>query len=136
MDADPPAGFSLVRRGPFTTFVGPILQFDASPPGRVRLGLRVNDNHINTMGYLHGGMAATLADSAMARALVFLLKPKAVTLNLSIDYEGGVRLADWLEADAWVEHEDGEFGHTACEMRVGEEVRLRASAVFRILRRT
>lgn len=135
MTAEPPEGYTRVDRAPFVNFVGPLYQAIAPPPGRVRLGLRVTGHHVNTMGGLHGGMAATMADSAMARALVFQLNRKAVTMRLSVDYVDSVREGDWVDVEAWVAAEDGEFGHTACEISVGGEVRMRGEAVFRILRR-
>ena len=66
--AETPPGFVHVLRAPFINHVGPLLQAVENAPGEMCLGLRVSLVHTNTMGLMHGGMIATLCDSAMARA--------------------------------------------------------------------
>lgn len=132
--ADPPPGFVYVSRAAFVNHVGPIFQADSDPPGKVRLGLRIADVHTNTMGFLHGGMLATVADSAMARALFSKLKRRSVTLRMTVDYLDAVRIGDWLELAAELAFDDGEFGHTAFTASAGGELKARGEAVFRLLK--
>lgn len=130
-----PAGFVHVARAPFVNHVGPLLQAEHDPPGEMTLGLKVDQVHTNTMGFMHGGMIATVCDSAMARAAVFLLNRRTVTLRMAMEYFDPIKRGDWLTAHGRVVDQDGEVAHTECLVRVGGEVRARGTGVFRLLRR-
>ena len=56
--------------------------------GRVVFAGEPSDNHLNPMGVVHGGYAATLLDSCMTCAVQSALKPglSATTLDLNIHY--------------------------------------------------
>jgi acyl-coenzyme A thioesterase PaaI-like protein len=131
---DPPAGFEYLPRAPFINHVGPIYQAIDNAPGAILLGLRVALVHANTMGLMHGGMAATLADSAMARSSVNFLKRRMVTLKMTMEYLDAIRVGDWLEIDGRLAEHDTDFAHTTCELRVGGKARVKASGLFRLLK--
>ncbi len=142
MAADPPPGpppdppgFVHVLRAPFINHVGPLLQAEVNEPGHMTLGIRVGEVHINTMGFMHGGMIATLCDSAMARSTFAKLQRRTVTLRMALEYFDPILRGDWLEAHARLVSEDGEVAHTECEVRVGDALRARGTAVFRLLRK-
>jgi len=143
MAADPPPeippeirnGFVHVLRAPFINHVGPLLQAVENPPGTMTLGLQVETIHINTMGFMHGGMIATVCDSAMARSLVSKLQRRTVTLRMGIEYFDPVRQGDWLEAHARLVDHDEDVAHTECRVTVAGAMRARATAVFRLLRK-
>lgn len=131
---DPPGGFEYKPRAAFINHVGPIYQAVENAPGRMRLGLRVADVHSNTMGLMHGGMAATLADSAMARSTHAVLKRRMVTLKMTMEYLDAIRLGDWLEIEGRLVDADADFARTECELTVDGQARVKASAVFRLLK--
>jgi uncharacterized protein (TIGR00369 family) len=131
----PPPGFVQVLRAPFVNHVGPILQAAENAPGTMRLGLRVAEVHCNSIGIMHGGMIATVCDSAMARALFTRLQRRTVTLRMALDYLDPIQKGDWLEADARLVMEDGEVAHTECRVMVASSMRAKATGVFRLLRR-
>jgi uncharacterized protein (TIGR00369 family) len=142
MAADPPSeapqapsGYIHVLRAPFINHVGPLLQAVENAPGEMRLGLQVEKIHINTMGFMHGGMIATVCDSAMARALYTRLQRRTVTLRMSLEYFDPIQHGDFIEAQARLVDHDEEVAHTECEVRVGESLRARGTAVFRLLRK-
>lgn len=135
MPADPPAGFAFQPRAPFVNHVGPIFQALENPGGQMRLGVWVDEMHCNTLGFMHGGMIATLADSAMARALVFALDRRAVTLKMSIEYLDTINRGDWLVAHGRLVSHDSAAALTECDLQVGDSVRARATGVFRLLRK-
>ena len=122
-------------RAPFINHVGPIYQAIETAPGEIRLGLRVAEVHSNSMGYMHGGMIATLADSCMARAMHSQLQRRSLTLKMSIEYLDAVSRGDFLVADGRLVAHDDAAAHTECVLKVGEHIRARASAVFRLLRK-
>jgi uncharacterized protein (TIGR00369 family) len=139
MAADPPpevrSGYVHVLRAPFINHVGPLLQAVENAPGEMRLGLQVEKIHINTMGFMHGGMIATVCDSAMARALYTRLQRRTVTLRMSLEYFDPIQHGDFLEAQARLVDHDEEAAHTECDVRVGDSLRARGTAVFRLLRK-
>ncbi len=130
-----PPGFVYVARAPFVNHVGPLFQAEQDAPGEMTLGLKVDTVHTNTMGFMHGGMIATMCDSAMARAAVFLLQRRTVTLRMAIEYFDTIKKGDWLTASARLVDQDGEVAHTECLLKVGDQTRARGTGVFRLLRK-
>ena len=60
---------------------------DASP-GVVEIAFEANPQHLNLQGLVHGGILATLADTAMGLAVRTLLEPgrRHVTVQLGIEF--------------------------------------------------
>jgi acyl-CoA thioesterase len=129
-----PPGFVHVLRAPFVNHVGPLFQSIENAPGEITLGLTVELVHTNTMGFMHGGMIATICDSAMARAAVFKLNRRTVTLRMGMEYFDPVRKGDWLTAHGRLVGQDEEVAQTECMILVDGEVRARGTGVFRLLR--
>jgi len=129
-----PPGFVHVLRAPFVNHVGPLFQSVENAPGEITLGLTVEPVHTNTMGFMHGGMIATICDSAMARAAVFRLNRRTVTLRMGMEYFDPVRKGDWLTAHGRLVGHDEEIAQTECTILVDGEVRARGTGVFRLLR--
>jgi acyl-coenzyme A thioesterase 13 len=126
----PPAGFTpLDDPGPLLETVGPVL---AHADGR--LGLRAERRHLNWAGTVHGGLLATLADTALGRAIREDAEDHAVTVSLTTDYLGPAKEGDWIELRAEVERVGGRLAFGDCAVTVdGKEV-VRARAVFAVLR--
>ena len=135
MEIDPPPGYEYVPRAPFVNHVGPIFQRTQNTPGTMRLALRVADIHANTMGYMHGGMIATLVDSCMARALFAVLQRRTLTLKMGLEYLDAVKLGELVEVNGRLVSWDEQIAHTAAEVHVGAGVRARATGLFRLLRK-
>ena len=132
----PPPGFVYVARAPFVNHVGPLFQATSDAPGEMTLGLKVELVHTNTMGFMHGGMIATICDSAMARAAVFMLNRRTVTLRMAMEYFDPVKKGDWLTAHGRLVGHDEDVAQTECLVKVGGELRARGTGVFRLLRKT
>ena len=107
-----PPGFVHVLRAPFVNHVGPLFQSVENAPGEITLGLQVELVHTNTMSFMHGGMIATICDSAMARAAVFKLNRRMVTLRMGMEYFDPVRKGDWLTAHGRLVGHDEEVAQT------------------------
>jgi uncharacterized protein (TIGR00369 family) len=60
---------------------------DASP-GRVAIGFLAGPQHLNLQGLVHGGILATLADTAMGLAVRTVLEPgrRHVTVQLGLEF--------------------------------------------------
>ena len=130
-----PEGFTQAEdRGPFTSHNGPTYR-KTGPKGPI-VGLRILERHCNSMGFLHGGMAASFTDGAMAWAVWQVSQKMSVTLKLTVEYFETGRMGDWLEAHARaVPGEDGLVYASADLMTNGELLVGRADGVFRTLRR-
>lgn len=131
----PVAGFVYQSRAPYVNHVGPLFQAEHNEPGEVTLGVTVELVHTNTMGFMHGGMIATICDSAMARAAVSKLQRRTVTLRMAMEYFDPVKKGDWLVARGRVVGHDDDVAQTECLVMVGDEVRARGTGVFRLLRK-
>lgn len=129
-----PPGFVHVLRAPFVNHVGPLLQQIDNAPGEMTLGLQVELVHTNTMGFMHGGMIATVCDSAMARAIVSAMQRRTVTLRMAMEFFDPVRKGDWMIAHARLTGHDEDIAQTECHILVGDELRARGTGVFRLLR--
>jgi uncharacterized protein (TIGR00369 family) len=60
---------------------------DASP-GQVEIALEAGPQHLNLQGLVHGGILATLADTAMGLAVRTVLQPsrRHVTVQLGVEF--------------------------------------------------
>ena len=76
--------------------------FEKVDDGRLIRAFRPGPQHANTHGIVHGGMLAAFLDSAMGSTVFHVLKRRAVTVRLTIDYLMPGRIGDWLQAEAEV----------------------------------
>ena len=74
--------------------------FEKVDDGRLIRAFRPGPQHANTHGIVHGGMLAAFLDSAMGSTVSHVLKRRAVTVRLTIDYLMPGRIGDWLQAEA------------------------------------
>lgn len=130
-DAVPaPDGFEpLADAGGFLDHVGPL---HLGPDGR--LGVRVEDRHLNRAGTVMGGFLATLADAAFGIAVRAGADGDAqvATVSLTSDFLRPAPAGSWLEAHTELERLGGRLAFADCSIRAdGEEV-LRARAVFAV----
>ena len=135
MEIDPPPGYEYVPRAPFVNHVGPIFQAAQNAPGTMRLALRVGEIHANTMGYMHGGMIATLVDSCMARTLHSVLQRRTLTLKMGLEFLDAIKLGELVEVKGRLLAWDEQVAHTEAVVQVGEGVRARGTGLFRLLRK-
>ena len=134
-DGAVPEGYTpLIPGGPYLASSGPLYQRPA-PDGGVVIALRVAEKHTNMRGIAHGGMLVTLADSALGRNLHLTRKPSEpmVSVNLSTDFLGAVKVGDWLEAHVEIRKQGARLSFAECQLRVGDRVVLRCSGVFAVV---
>lgn len=133
MEADaPPPGFApLPLRSGYMGQFG-ALYFDAA---RGVIGTRVDERHLNNLDIAHGGMLATLADTAIGAAMMRAAgrEPPAVTAHLGLDYLGVVRPGDWLEAHVELDKMGARLRFATCRLMVGSRCMLKANATFAVL---
>ncbi|HXC37596.1 MAG TPA: PaaI family thioesterase [Burkholderiales bacterium] len=129
--SDIPDGFEpLDPFGKFHELCGPI--YAKKTAEGFSVGMRVADKHGNRATNIHGGMLATLVDTAFTYAARHARNPPQpnVTVSLSIDMMGPAKQGDWVE----VRVEVGRAGRSTTFLSgfvwVGEQRIARASGVF------
>ncbi len=105
------------------------------PDGLLVIGLHVSPQHCNRLGIPHGGMLATLADTALGMGLHLARRPRAtmVTVNLSLDYLATAKVGEWLEAHVTPRRLGRQLAFGDCVLRVGEREILRATGIFSVV---
>jgi acyl-coenzyme A thioesterase 13 len=134
-DAAPPTGYVPcdLDEG-FLLHVGPLWTRPAPEAAGFSLAFRATPAHANRYGVVHGGMLATLADTAIGANLARTGAgvDTTLTLNLSLDYLGAARLGDWVEAHVRMTKQHGQVRFGQCEVQVAGQLLVRASAVFTV----
>lgn len=131
MSGEAPAGFGeLPRLSPYIAAMGPF--YAKEKDGARTLGLRALEKHINTRGFVHGGVLCSMADIAIGYQIAFGANPPLplVTANLSVDFAGAARIGDWLECRVDVQRVGGRLAFANAYIWKGEERIVRASAIF------
>lgn len=128
-----PSGFSRHdRRSGLTDPWEPL--YAAASQQTFSLGLYAAAPHVNSRGFVHGGLLSALADNAMGLSCAREIDNVGglVTVSLSIDYLGTARQNDWLEIQA----EPSRIGQTLCfaQARIlsGGTLCATAKAVFKV----
>lgn len=73
-----------LENGPFFKTIG--FEFADFKEGEVIIKLKLNNNLLNTEGFLHGGVIATMLDNIIGMTMKTLTKQPLVTINLDIQY--------------------------------------------------
>ncbi|MCG0278529.1 MAG: PaaI family thioesterase [Thermanaeromonas sp.] len=119
-----------VTPNPFVESLG--IEFLSINPGNVRVRLKVDRRHLNPWGNLHGGVFATLADTAMGVAARSLGKV-AATVNLSLNYVYPVHEGAEVICEGKVIHEGKNIIHTQAVLMVKDKRVAMANGIFYVL---
>ncbi|WP_119157156.1 PaaI family thioesterase [Caldimonas tepidiphila] len=128
-----PDGFepAFVDTDTFIGLCGPLYvrERDDGPPV---LAMRIADKHLNLRGIAHGGLLATLADTALGYVLNRArgAQLSLVTASLTTDFAEAARLGDWVEAYVDIQRVGSRMAFANAYLHVGERRILRASGVF------
>tara|TARA_R110001592_G_scaffold19231_3_gene79035 strand:+ start:10515 stop:10955 length:441 start_codon:yes stop_codon:yes gene_type:complete len=96
----PPGFYKHDRRSGLTDPWEPL--YAAASAWFFSLGLFAGAPHVNSRGFVHGGLLSALADNAMGLSCARQIENVGglVTVSLTIDYLGTARQGDWLEIRA------------------------------------
>lgn len=99
------------------------------------IGVRVHAHHLNHLGVAHGGMLATLADSAVGVVMLQRAERRSpgLTVHLGIDYLNPARAGDWIEAHVELDRMGKRLRVGGCRLMVGEVCVMKASATFAVV---
>lgn len=138
--ADIPDGFERhFRTSPFTNPWEPL--YSRQEARKVIIGVRLDERHCNSRGFVHGGLIASLADNAMGLSTGAALRAEGrdsikglVTVSLTTDYLDSAQTGSWLEVDTHFVKTGGSLCFTDCLVLADGEPVARASASFKLLR--
>ena len=135
-DASPataPAGFGpIFRSSPLLDALG---GFHSRGSGAtLEIGLLVGERHLNSRGSLHGGVVATLADTATGYLIAFGPNPpgRLVTVNLSVDYTSPAALGDWVEVRLGSVERTSRLVFASAGLHLGTQTIARARVMFSV----
>lgn len=119
---DVPDGFmvDVRRQSGLIGVIGPL--YARHNEDGVAVGLRVDERHLNTRGFLHGGVIAALLDIAFSDNVSARGPLGAVTENLTVQYVAKSRPGDWLEASASAVDVGRRLAHARGELRTDDRV--------------
>lgn len=126
-----PAGFAhgfLDRGGPY---------WRSGHGAGAKIGLRIDEGHLNYQNIAHGGVLTTLADVALSYCVHVSESPPPglATVSLTVNFLGAARLGDWLEAEARIDRIGKRLAYASGGIRRGDETVATMSGVFSIRRR-
>ncbi|GGC06716.1 PaaI family thioesterase [Pseudoduganella buxea] len=131
---DVPPGFERIKRGgPFVAGLGEL--YYRRNGADIVIALRVTQRHTNMRGIAHGGLLASLADTALGIGLTLWCdgKQSFVTVSLTTDFLAAARPGDWVEAHVQVERIGGRVAFAGCHLEAGGKRLLRATGVFAVM---
>lgn len=134
-DGPVPPGFERLQRGgPYVAALGPLYCRRAG--AAIAIGMRIEARHANMRGIAHGGMLASLADSALGLGLALFCdgRHSFVTASLSTDFLDAARPGDWVEAHIEVQRIGNRMAFATCFLDTGGRRILRASGVFAVMK--
>lgn len=109
----------MLSLDPFSTWMG--IEILEAKVGFTRLGMTVRNEMLNSMGYAHGGITYTLADTAFG----FTANSHgryAVSIETSINHIASLVAGDYLTAEATLDHQKNKVGFNIVEVKRGEEL--------------
>jgi uncharacterized protein (TIGR00369 family) len=100
------------------------------------LALRIDKQHCNARGLLHGGVISALADNAMGLSCVLQMEnASALTVNLSVDFLHVGQIGQWLEVRAHPAKLGRTLSFADASIFANDDLIAKAKATFRITAR-
>ncbi len=122
----------IVNHTAFGDLVGPIWRREDGE--RPRFGFVVAPKHLNRAGNLHGGMLMTVADQSMAMTARLATGGKRhATIELNIQFVGGVKLGEFVESHPEVVRATRSVVFMQAKMFVGTRVVVTTNGIWKIL---
>ena len=110
---------TMLSLDPFSTWLG--IEIVSVEVGRVKLGMTVRPEMLNSMGKAHGGITYALADSAFGFTSNTHGK-KAVSIETSINHIEALEAGDYITAECTLDKTKTKVGFNIVEVKKGEEL--------------
>ncbi len=128
-----PDGFEVFESSPFLSVVGPLwVRRQDVPP---TFGIRIEERHTNTAGTAHGAMLVALADLALGHGIRAVAGRALglVTAGLAVDFARPVRVGDWVDAQADIQHQSRRNVFANCYLVCDGQRVVRASGIYTVV---
>ncbi|WP_411767361.1 PaaI family thioesterase [Winogradskyella sp. A3E31] len=109
----------MLSQDAFSTWMG--IEIIESEIGRVKIGMTIRREMLNSMNYAHGGVSYTLADTAFGFTSNTHGK-YAVSIETSINHIEALNEGDYLVAECIIEKVNNKLGFNIVEVKRGEEL--------------
>ncbi|MBO6879144.1 PaaI family thioesterase [Winogradskyella sp.] len=109
----------MLSQDAFSTWMG--IEIIESEIGRVKIGVTIRREMLNSMNYAHGGVSYTLADTAFGFTSNTHGK-YAVSIETSINHIEALKEGDYLVAECIIEKVNNKLGFNIVEVKRGEEL--------------
>ena len=111
--------YKMLSQDAFSTWMG--IEILESEVGRVKIGMTIRREMLNSMNYAHGGISYTLADTAFGFTSNTHGK-YAVSIETSINHIEALEEGDYLEAECIIEKVNNKLGFNIVEVKRGDEL--------------
>ncbi len=111
--------YKMLSQDAFSTWMG--IQILECEVGRVKVGMTIRKEMLNSMNYAHGGISYTLADTAFG----FTANTHgnyAVSIETSINHIEALEEGDELVAECVIEKVNNKLGFNIIEVKRGNEL--------------
>jgi len=109
----------MLSQDAFSSWLG--IEILESEKGKVKVGLKIRKEMLNSMGKAHGGISYSLADTAFGFAANTHGK-YAVSIETSINHIEALNEGDYIVAESVIENVKNKLGFNIVEVRRGEEL--------------
>lgn len=109
----------MLSLDPFSTWLG--IEILDVQLGKVKLGMHIKEEMLNSMGKAHGGIAYSLADTAFGFAANTHGK-FAVSIETSINHIEALEKGDYLTAESVIESTRNKLAFHIVEVKRGDEL--------------
>ncbi len=134
---DIPSGFEEISaRGPFANLTGPFFRkVNSDNAPTATFGFMPEQQHMNGLGFMHGGMVCTLLDLFMAQAVSEQYKRRLVTTNMQIEFLKTLPADHWIEATVSIAEVDARNVRAHASLLSRGSKCASGNASFRLFRR-
>ncbi|SCX90564.1 acyl-CoA thioesterase [Nonlabens sp. Hel1_33_55] len=109
----------MLSLDPFSKWLG--IEIISVEVGRVKLGMTIRPEMLNSMGKAHGGITYALADSAFGFTSNTHGK-KAVSIETSINHIEALEAGDYITAECTLDKTKTKVGFNIVEVKKGDEL--------------
>ncbi len=111
--------YKMLSQDAYSTWLG--IEIIESTVGRVKIGMTVRREMLNSMNFAHGGITYSLADTAFGFTANTHGK-YAVSIETSINHIEALVEGDYITAEATVDKQKMKIGFNIVEVKRGEEL--------------
>ena len=111
--------YKMLNQDAFSQWLG--IEIIESEVGRVKVGMTVRKDMLNSMNFAHGGVSYSLADTAFGFAANTHGK-YAVSIETSINHIEALEEGDVLVAESVIEKVNNKLGFNIVEVKRGDEL--------------